>query len=47
MYRGFVLGRKVEQFSMVEQKWFTALLVINAILGVVVIFLSGFGAVLG
>ncbi len=47
LYRGFVLGRKVEQFSMVEQKWFTALLVINAILGVVVIFLSGFGAVLG
>lgn len=47
IYRGFVLGRNIEQFSAREQKLYVVLIMINVILGVGVVFLSGIGSVLG
>jgi putative copper export protein len=45
-YRGFILGQKIEKFNQQEQKTYMLLLFINIVLGVAVIFLSGFGAAL-
>jgi putative copper export protein len=47
LYRGFVLGKKVENFTAKEQKLYVSLLIITTILGVSVLFLSGIGAVFG
>ncbi|NLN70072.1 MAG: hypothetical protein GX142_04720 [Chloroflexi bacterium] len=47
IYRGFILGRKIEKFNQQEQKTYMMLLFINIVLGVIVVFLSGFGAALG
>lgn len=47
LYRGFVLGRNIEHFSAQEQKIYGILLLINMILGVGVVILSGIGSVLG
>ncbi len=44
--RGFVLGRKVENFTMAQQKVYALLLLVNAVIGIVVLFLSGFSAAL-
>jgi len=47
VYRGFILGRKIESFNPKQQKLYAALLLINLVLGIVVVFLSGMGSVLG
>jgi putative copper export protein len=47
LYRGFFLGRRIEHFTDKEKKAYAVLLVINTILGVAVIFLSGISAALG
>ena len=44
LYRRFVLGRKLKSFSENQQKIYGLLLMVNALLGVVVLFLSGIGA---
>lgn len=44
LYRRFVLGRKLKSFSKNQQKIYGVLLKVNALLGVVVLFLSGIGA---
>lgn len=44
--RGFVFGRNVENFNPSQQKSYVLLLVVNVILGVAVLFLSGFSAAL-
>jgi len=44
LYRRFVLGRKLKSFSEQQQKTYGILLMVNALLGVVVLFLSGIGA---
>jgi len=44
LYRRFVLGRKLKSFSENQQKTYGILLMVNALLGVVVLFLSGIGA---
>ena len=44
VFRGFVLGKKVENFTPKQQKTYAALLFFNAFLGIVVLFLSGFSA---
>ena len=45
--RGYVLGRKIAQFTPSQQKLYAGLLMLNTILGVVVLFLSGLSATLG
>ena len=47
IYRGFILGRKIDGFDAKQQKLYAVLLLINVVLGVIVVFLSGFSAVLG
>lgn len=47
LYRGFFLGRKIEQFREKEQKIYSILLFINTFLGVIVVFLSGISAAFG
>lgn len=47
LFRGFILGQKIEHFTAKEQKVYAVLLIINAILGVAVVFLSGISAVVG
>ena len=47
LFRGFVIGRKIENFTPKDQKVYAVLLLINTILGVTVIFLSGISAVMG
>lgn len=47
LYRGFILGRKIEKFSEKEQKIYSILLFVNTFLGVIVVFLSGISAVFG
>jgi putative copper export protein len=47
LFRGFILGRKIEQFTAKDKKVYAVLLLINAILGVAVVFLSGISAVMG
>lgn len=47
IYRGFILGRKIEDFDALQQKQYARLLFINIVLGVIVVLLSGFSAVLG
>lgn len=47
VYRGFILGRKIETFTPKEQKLYAGLLIVTTILGVSVLFLSGIGAVFG
>ncbi|MGI6740370.1 MAG: hypothetical protein ACOX7C_02620 [Brevefilum sp.] len=44
IYRGFILGRKVDDFTAQQQKMYAILIFINAFLGIVVLFLSGFSA---
>jgi len=44
IYRGFVLGRKVDTFTPQQQKLYAVLIFVNAFLGIVVLFLSGFSA---
>jgi len=46
IYRRFVLGRKIENFTPANQKLYGVLLMINTLLGFVVIFLSGFASVI-
>ena len=47
IYRAFILGSKIEGFDAKQQKQYALLLLINIVLGVIVVFLSGFSAVLG
>ena len=47
LFRGFVLGQKIEHFNAKDQKVYAVLLLINTILGVAVVFLSGISAVMG
>jgi putative copper export protein len=47
LFRGFILGRKIEHFTAKDQKMYAVLLVINGILGVIVLFLSGISAGMG
>jgi hypothetical protein len=47
LIRRFGLGRKIATFTPSQKKTYAALLMINAILGVVVIFLSGTASTLG
>ena len=46
VFRGFILGRKVENFTPGQQKTYGILLFANAFLGIVVLILSGFSAAL-
>jgi putative copper export protein len=45
--RGYILGRKIAEFTPSQQKLYAALLMINTVLGVVVLFLSGLSATIG
>lgn len=47
LYRGFILGRKVDDFTAKEQKLYAGLLIVNTVLGVIVLFLSGISAAIG
>jgi hypothetical protein len=47
LFRGFVLGRKVDDFTPKQQKTYAMVLFVNAFLGIVVLFLSGFSAAMG
>jgi putative copper export protein len=47
LFRGFVFGKKIEHFTPKDQKVYAVLLLINTILGVTVLFLSGISAVMG
>jgi len=47
LFRGYILGRKIEQFNAKDQKVYAVLLLINTILGVTVVFISGISAVIG
>ncbi len=47
LYRGLILGRKIEHFTANQQKLYAVLLMVNTLLGVGVIFLSGIGVVFG
>jgi putative copper export protein len=44
VYRGYILGPKFEQFKPQQQKLYAGLLFLNALLGVIVLFLSGISA---
>lgn len=46
IYRRFGLGRKIETFTPSNRKLYGVLLLINTLLGIVVIFLSGFSSVI-
>jgi len=47
VFRGFILGRKIENFTPNQQNVYEKLLFVNAFLGIVVLFLSGFSAAMG
>ena len=47
LFRGFILGRKIDQFNTKDQKVYAVLLLINTVLGVAVVFLCGISAVMG
>jgi hypothetical protein len=47
VYRGFVLGSKIETFQPKQQKTYAGLLLFNTFLGIVVLILSGISAALG
>jgi putative copper export protein len=47
IYRRFVLGRKLRDFDAQDQRLYGILLMVNAFLGVIVVFLSGISAALG
>jgi putative copper export protein len=47
IYRRFVLGQKIKSFDDRQQKLYGMLLIVNTVLGVIVVFLSGMGAALG
>jgi putative copper export protein len=47
LYRGYILGRRIEQFNAKDQKAYAMLLIINTMFGVTVVFLSGISAVMG
>ncbi len=47
LFRGFVLGRKVDDFTPKQHKTYAMVLFVNAFLGIVVLFLSGFSAAIG
>jgi len=47
LVRRFVLGKKIDNFNPQQKKIYAGLLLANTIMGVVVLFLSGFGAALG
>lgn len=44
LYRRFILGNELEKLDANGQKFYGILLMVNALLGVVVLFLSGIGA---
>lgn len=44
LYRRFILGRNLKKFNEKQQKIYGMLLMVNALLGVIVLFLSGIGA---
>lgn len=44
LYRRFILGRGLRNFNKNQQKTYGMLLVVNTLLGVIVLFLSGIGA---
>ena len=46
IYRGFGMGSKIEHFSPKQMKVYGVLLMINSVLGVIVLFLSGISAAL-
>jgi uncharacterized membrane protein len=43
-YRGFILGAKIEQFTPKDMKTYGLLLMVNTLLGIAVLFLSGISA---
>jgi len=45
--RGFVLGRRILDFSPAQKKGYMILLLINSVLGIIVLFLSGISAAMG
>lgn len=47
VFRGFVLGSKIEEFQPKQQKRYAGLLMFNALLGIVVLIISGISAALG
>ena len=47
LVRRYALGGKIDQFTPQQQKTYAALLLVNTIFGVVVLFLSGIGAAFG
>jgi len=47
IYRRFVLGKNIKIFDARQQKLYGILLMVNAILGVVVLFLSGISSAMG
>jgi putative copper export protein len=46
-YRRFVLGKKIMSFDTRQQKLYGMLLMLNTVLGVVVLFLSGISSAMG
>jgi len=46
VFRGFILGRKIQSFTSSQMKSYMALLIVNSILGIIVLFLSGISAAL-
>jgi putative copper export protein len=47
IYRRFVLGKKIMSFEARQQKLYGMLLMLNTLLGVVVLFLSGISSAMG
>jgi uncharacterized membrane protein len=47
IYRRFVLGKKIMSFDARQQKLYGMLLMLNTLLGVVVLFLSGISSAMG
>lgn len=46
IYRGFILGRKIDDFDRNQQKQYAVLLFVNIVLGVIVVVFSGLSSVL-
>lgn len=47
IYRRFVLGKNIQSFDAKQQKIYGTLLMVNTLLGVVVLFLSGISSAMG
>ncbi|MDY6846117.1 MAG: CopD family protein [Chloroflexota bacterium] len=47
IYRRFVLGKNIQSFDARQQNIYGVLLMVNALLGVIVLFLSGISSAMG